>query len=79
MMCVVRRKRVMWCAEIMAFSGPGPEIINGRLAMLGVVAAIAAEAVSGAALPPPLCNFLPCNPVCNFLSDLVFNPLSAYF
>eukprot|EP00951_Prasinocladus_malaysianus_P047548 scaffold650910_cov41-Prasinocladus_malaysianus.AAC.1 len=27
----------------MAFSGPAPEIINGRLAMLGFVAALAAE------------------------------------
>lgn len=34
-------------AEIMAFSGAGPEIINGRLAMLGIVSAIAAEAASG--------------------------------
>jgi hypothetical protein len=31
----------------MAFSGPAPELINGRLAMLGVVAAIAAELASG--------------------------------
>lgn len=34
-------------AEIMAFSGPAPERINGRLAMLGFVAAVAAELVSG--------------------------------
>ncbi|CAL8468965.1 g8506 [Coccomyxa elongata] len=33
--------------EIMAFSGPAPERINGRLAMLGFVAAVAAELVSG--------------------------------
>ena len=30
-------------ADVMAFSGPAPEIINGRLAMLGFVAAAAAE------------------------------------
>eukprot|EP00873_Tetraselmis_striata_P010865 jgi/Tetstr1/431129/TSEL_020843.t1 len=29
--------------EAMAFSGPGPEIINGRLAMLGFTAALGAE------------------------------------
>jgi hypothetical protein len=34
-------------ADVMAFSGPGPEIINGRLAQLGIVAAIAAELASG--------------------------------
>ncbi|GBF92647.1 hypothetical protein Rsub_05016 [Raphidocelis subcapitata] len=33
--------------NLMAFSGPAPEIINGRLAMLGVVAALAAEFSSG--------------------------------
>lgn len=32
---------------LMAFSGAAPELINGRLAMLGVVAAIAAEFASG--------------------------------
>jgi len=31
----------------MSFSGPAPETINGRLAMLGVVSALAAEAASG--------------------------------
>jgi Chlorophyll A-B binding protein len=40
-------------AEIMAFSGPAPEIINGRLAMLGFLSAVAAEAVSGNFLPLP--------------------------
>lgn len=30
-------------ADVMAFSGPAPEIVNGRLAMLGFVAALAAE------------------------------------
>ena len=33
--------------DVMAFSGPGPEVINGRLAMLGFVAAVAAEFASG--------------------------------
>jgi hypothetical protein len=28
---------------LMAFSGPAPELINGRLAMLGIVAALGAE------------------------------------
>lgn len=31
----------------MAFSGPAPEIINGRLAMLGIVAAAASEVSTG--------------------------------
>lgn len=31
----------------MAFSGPAPELINGRLAMLGIFAAIFAELSSG--------------------------------
>jgi hypothetical protein len=31
----------------MAFAGPAPEIINGRLSMLGFVAAMAAELSSG--------------------------------
>merc|ERR1712224_567158 len=33
--------------DAMAFSGPGPETINGRLAMLGFIAALGAEAASG--------------------------------
>ncbi|GFR47454.1 hypothetical protein Agub_g9179, partial [Astrephomene gubernaculifera] len=33
--------------EAMAFTGPAPELINGRLAMLGVVGAVAAELASG--------------------------------
>jgi hypothetical protein len=33
--------------EVMGFSGSGPEIINGRLSMLGFVAAVAAELSSG--------------------------------
>jgi hypothetical protein len=31
----------------MAFSGPAPEVINGRLAMLGFLAAVGAELSSG--------------------------------
>jgi hypothetical protein len=31
----------------MAFSGPAPEIINGRLAMMGFIAAVGAEIASG--------------------------------
>ncbi|MEW5300780.1 MAG: hypothetical protein WDW36_003689 [Sanguina aurantia] len=34
----------------MAFSGPAPEIINGRLAMLGFVAAVGAELTSQEAI-----------------------------
>merc|ERR1711937_706521 len=33
--------------DAMAFSGPGPETINGRLALLGFIAALGAEAASG--------------------------------
>lgn len=35
------------CAEIMAFNGKAPEITNGRLAMLGFLAAVAAELATG--------------------------------
>lgn len=33
--------------DILAFSGPAPERINGRLAMVGFVAALAVEAAKG--------------------------------
>lgn len=33
--------------DAMQFSGPAPELINGRLAMLGIVAALAAEISTG--------------------------------
>lgn len=33
--------------EAMSFAGPGPETINGRLAMLGVLAALGAEFATG--------------------------------
>lgn len=34
-------------ADLMAFSGPAPEIINSRLSMIAVVAALGAELSSG--------------------------------
>mmetsp|Transcript_32777 Transcript_32777/g.92995 ORF Transcript_32777/g.92995 Transcript_32777/m.92995 type:complete len:212 (-) Transcript_32777:152-787(-) len=37
----------MNAGEAMAFTGPAPELINGRLAMIGVVSAIGAELASG--------------------------------
>ncbi|XP_078179667.1 early light-induced protein 1, chloroplastic-like [Carex rostrata] len=43
-------------SDVLAFSGPAPERINGRLAMLGFVAAIAAEAASGEDLFAQLSN-----------------------
>ncbi|KAK3040521.1 hypothetical protein RJ639_028967 [Escallonia herrerae] len=33
--------------DVLAFSGPAPEVINGRLAMIGFVAALGAELASG--------------------------------
>ena len=38
---------VLLLADVMSFSGTAPEIVNGRLAMLGFVSAVAAELVSG--------------------------------
>merc|ERR1712174_111738 len=40
-------KKDVTFGEAMAFSGAGPETINGRLAMLGFIAALGAEASSG--------------------------------
>merc|ERR1712241_122447 len=40
-------KKEVTFGETMAFSGSGPETINGRLAMLGFIAALGAEASSG--------------------------------
>jgi hypothetical protein len=37
-------------AEAQAFDGPAPETINGRLAMLGITAALAAEFATGVGL-----------------------------
>lgn len=40
--------RCLWIADAMAFANPvGPETINGRLAMIGVLAAIGAELSTG--------------------------------
>merc|ERR1712087_34518 len=36
-------KKDVFFGEAMAFSGPAPETINGRLAMIGFVSAVAAE------------------------------------
>lgn len=35
------------CPQLMAFSGPAPELINGRLSMLAFVAALGAELATG--------------------------------
>ncbi|GAB4822494.1 hypothetical protein N2152v2_009540 [Parachlorella kessleri] len=35
--------RSVYLEEVMAFSGPAPEVVNGRLAMLGFLAALGAE------------------------------------
>merc|ERR1712174_42473 len=40
-------KKDLSFGDAMAFSGPAPETINGRLAMLGFIAALGAEAASG--------------------------------
>jgi hypothetical protein len=37
-------------SQLQAFDGPGPETINGRLAMLGVVIALIGEATTGMGL-----------------------------
>ena len=39
--------KAMSIGDLMAFSGPAPELVNGRLAMLAVVAAIGAELSTG--------------------------------
>ncbi|KAG9131994.1 hypothetical protein Leryth_017200 [Lithospermum erythrorhizon] len=43
-------------SDIFAFSGPGPERINGRLAMIGFVAAIGVELASGQGLLAQVSN-----------------------
>uniref|UniRef100_A0A453ILG1 Uncharacterized protein n=1 Tax=Aegilops tauschii subsp. strangulata TaxID=200361 RepID=A0A453ILG1_AEGTS len=40
--------------DALAFSGPAPERINGRLAMVGFVAALSVEAARGGGLVPLL-------------------------
>ncbi|KAK1309847.1 hypothetical protein QJS10_CPA08g00278 [Acorus calamus] len=42
--------------DALSFGGPGPERINGRLAMLGFVSAIAVELASGADVADQLAN-----------------------
>ncbi|OVA05383.1 Chlorophyll A-B binding protein [Macleaya cordata] len=42
--------------DVLAFSGPAPERINGRLAMIGFVAALAAEIASGNDVAGQLAN-----------------------
>ncbi|XP_020579807.1 early light-induced protein 1, chloroplastic [Phalaenopsis equestris] len=46
--------RTFW--EALAFDGPGPERINGRLAMLGFVSALAVEVARGQDLADQLAN-----------------------
>lgn len=41
---------MQFSAEAQSFDGPAPETINGRLAMLGVTSALAAEFVTGVGL-----------------------------
>jgi len=42
--------------DVFAFSGPGPERINGRLAMIGFVAAVAMELYKGTDLFSQISN-----------------------
>ncbi|KAH0457328.1 hypothetical protein IEQ34_012643 [Dendrobium chrysotoxum] len=42
--------------DALSFSGPGPERINGRLAMVGFVSAIAVEVMRGEDLAAQLAN-----------------------
>ena len=43
-------------SDVLAFSGPAPERINGRLAMVGFVAAVAVELARGDDLAVQLAN-----------------------
>mmetsp|Transcript_13940 Transcript_13940/g.35213 ORF Transcript_13940/g.35213 Transcript_13940/m.35213 type:complete len:218 (-) Transcript_13940:201-854(-) len=58
--------------EAMAFSGPGPEIINGRLAMLGFTAALGAELSTHV----PVSQQLSMAPVPIFMSFLLLSSAS---
>eukprot|EP00873_Tetraselmis_striata_P033311 jgi/Tetstr1/453575/TSEL_040543.t1 len=58
--------------EAMAFSGPGPEIINGRLAMLGFTAALGAELSTHV----PVSEQLSMAPVPIFMSFLLLSSAS---
>lgn len=55
-------------AELMAFAGPAPETINGRLAMLGFVAAVGAELSTGQRITAQLHD----TPVAIALAFIVF-------
>jgi hypothetical protein len=48
--------------SLMAFDGAAPELINGRLAMLGFLAALGAEVASGQGVIQQVCAFSSCNP-----------------
>ncbi|KAL5701250.1 hypothetical protein ACHQM5_026609 [Ranunculus cassubicifolius] len=52
--CMVEVSRKL--SDVMAFSGPAPERINGRLAMIGFVSAIAAELALGDDVAVQLAN-----------------------
>ncbi|THU69977.1 hypothetical protein C4D60_Mb08t20120 [Musa balbisiana] len=51
-----KRKESTSFSDILAFSGPAPERINGRLAMIGFVSAIAVELARGDDLVAQLAN-----------------------
>ncbi len=52
----------------MSFDGPAPQIINGRLAMLGFVAALGAELATGT----PVLRQLATEPTLIILASLTF-------
>ncbi|PKU59045.1 Early light-induced protein 1, chloroplastic [Dendrobium catenatum] len=53
--CQAKAKgKTFW--DAMSFSGPGPERINGRLAMVGFVSAVAVEVMRGEDLAAQLAN-----------------------
>ncbi|PKU59044.1 Early light-induced protein 1, chloroplastic [Dendrobium catenatum] len=53
--CQAKAKaKTFW--EALSFSGPGPERINGRLAMIGFVSAMAVELAAGEDLAAQLAN-----------------------
>ena len=55
--------------DVMAFAGPGPEIINGRLAMLAFASAAAAELSTG----KPVLEQLSCEPTLIALTAVLFS------
>lgn len=52
----MRRKTL---SEIMGFGGYAPEVINGRLAQIGIVAGLGAEAVTGESFPSQFVHHFP--------------------